>query len=94
MARWQNPSTTTPDGLSLRPTANARLIVLDNDDVWDIAEGKLIQLGSLAPLGMGSVVEGSLSGNYLLLTTTAFTSSTAPYTTAGFVYDTTTLPIR
>lgn len=89
LARWMDTSTTaSPAG-----TLNARLILLGSGYVWDIAEGKLVQLPSTSATA-SQTQTASLSGEYLMLTHTVNTSDPQTPTTVGAIYDTATLPVR
>ncbi|HET9110417.1 MAG TPA: zf-HC2 domain-containing protein [Ktedonobacterales bacterium] len=86
LARW------TGVDLSGAGTLNSRLILLGGGFVWDIAEGKLVQLPSTSAANQTQTA--SLSGSYLMLTHTVNTSDPQTPTTVGAIYDTATLPVR
>lgn len=91
LARWQSDESAYPYAISNDRSANARLITLNSDYVWDIAEGKLVQLNTSQQLNAGQGMGASLSGKYLLLVSESAPNSAG---SSGGVYDTTTLPIR
>jgi hypothetical protein len=91
LARWQSDDSSYPYAISYHRSANARLITLNSDYVWDIAEGKLVQLNTSQQLNAGQGTGASLSGKYLLLVSESAPNSAG---SSGAVYDTTTLPIH
>lgn len=92
LARWQ----VNANAGAGTPALNARLVALWNGYVWDVAEGKLVQVAPDSVSTVSGVVRPGMqiSGNYLLQARLVSGGNGSPLVYQGDIYDTSALPVR